>query len=1641
MKQNQVHDLHPQGKRGQALIEYALILALLALALAAILATTGPAVGNVFSNTVFNLVGQDPDDVIELTQAGGPNSFWQTVTWVARNPLEEQPFPTRPRVPTTEPTPGPSPTLRPTRPTDTPSPTPTFTVSPTAVDDGYGLPFIEDVDDDGVLTRWRLDNSLYLGGSSWFGEYFSNPGFSGSPDYAYWNWQVHRNPTGGANYVFHLDFDWGTSGFPISVSGFNWPTPRNQDFSIRYTRKIYLDAPETLRFNAFAADGVRVIVNGSTVIDDMGADTTLREEIVSADVALGAGETTVVVEYAEYDGGRAGVGLEITRAGGRDGQINPDDQTDEGNSASRCNWGRWNTRNASSLEWMFDEDPRSANGAGPNVTCYLELRGYLETGGAANPVMTFWDVWDFTGSSATARVEFAEYIEDPDPVPPVTGGDPVLDRPAVTWIPVDLHTGGTANYRWTRQEIDLNAVFGGSVPPQLTMRFVIENTGGSSGYRRWYLDDIVIDDVTDTPAVVTMGDFFPMDDGDKSAFVTSSRWDLTSDITYGDSGLSWDDSPEYSTDPFIQSPSGISPTTRVHYIELKDLVDLSPTSYDPATMTDIEGDRGDPILSFWHSFNVAPGTILEVEWSRDARNDISDGTGDTWTRLGTAALVDNTAGTANRADWRTMQFTELPLDEIPDWNVTPFRLRFAMYVTQNFSGSGSQAGWHIDNIYIERDNQGSFAPYPFEDGAESPVFTTQQWLFVGWNRTSGSARRSGNAYADSVSGDYQPNTNNSLQMKNSFDLLNDSPNLTGAPGDAGYVANYTATPVQPTLTFWHTRDLNSGATFHVDMYIPTTDTWVSIWNYTWGQSGNPFAADVQTAWERVEIDLNRAYQTATGATLASLTGNANPLDDDIRIAFRLQNLGTSTADGVFVDDIRIADYNENYWHLWDSSETNSGFTGDGESFTIDMEINDWADEFRIGGDWDRTTDDPQTGLRLVEDSPDDEDYSADSVSILELDRIIDLRGVESGDQPVMYFWSRYDIHSSDEIYVHISERDSGQTAQTYDRRVGWTRWENRWPGSRSGSTYTIDNRFARYQRENRGWHRSQVDLRQYAGDQIRIRFVVYSVSDDGGVGDGLFIDNIRFAYRRSQRIYTLPFVDLAQSTSNWVTEGDWGLALDFWKDTGGGPAQLGTNPWQVTFASCERLKSAPFSNQSPWNYGSAGCNNNANRYNTLMDWARGDLVNPNDGTLIPATGVNIIQQTVFDPLVLWYGTSRPGFTSDNRWRDNFGAYITRRVTIEEFSTYTFSTVADDGARVKINGPIGAPAGQQINPDDEWNITNLWGPFPGGPVQSSNAITLPPGEYDIVINWVEGGGSAFLSFTVANNNFSFTDTPNTLNALGGFDVVESIPFSDTSMMLNGVLDLRGSPAPILEYYTHWDFGSNSDSSIRSFGVFEYSTDGGFNWTSNRVGNDLIGPGGTIDLDGSEITGTNNFITNGWRLRRHNLTGGTGFYTMIRYRVIVRSDDTNWRGDGWYVTEIRINDGAGVIPGSGTPDNPEIDRLVLVNATTGEDIQELATTDVINLDTLPTRNLSIRAETFPLVVGSVRFEYRYNGGSLIGRTETGAPYAINGDNGGTPTIYNAWTPTAGTMTLTVTPYSGASATGNVGVAASYTFTVID
>ncbi|MGV3559001.1 NHL domain-containing protein [Larkinella arboricola] len=110
--------------------------------------------------------------------------------------------------------------------------------------------------------------------------------------------------------------------------------------------------------------------------------------------------------------------------------------------------------------------------------------------------------------------------------------------------------------------------------------------------------------------------------------------------------------------------------------------------------------------------------------------------------------------------------------------------------------------------------------------------------------------------------------------------------------------------------------------------------------------------------------------------------------------------------------------------------------------------------------------------------------------------------------------------------------------------------------------------------------------------------------------------------------------------------------------------------------------------------------------------------------------------------------------------------------------------------------------------------------------------------------------------------------------------------------------------------------------------------------------------------------------------------------------------------------------------------------LINADTDQEIKVLTPGEQLNLATLPTRNLNIRANTSPTTVGSVVMQL--SGRQNRTQTETEAPYALFNDTDGD---YKSWTPYTGNYSLTVTPYTGPKGTGTAGQPLTLSFSVID
>ncbi len=108
------------------------------------------------------------------------------------------------------------------------------------------------------------------------------------------------------------------------------------------------------------------------------------------------------------------------------------------------------------------------------------------------------------------------------------------------------------------------------------------------------------------------------------------------------------------------------------------------------------------------------------------------------------------------------------------------------------------------------------------------------------------------------------------------------------------------------------------------------------------------------------------------------------------------------------------------------------------------------------------------------------------------------------------------------------------------------------------------------------------------------------------------------------------------------------------------------------------------------------------------------------------------------------------------------------------------------------------------------------------------------------------------------------------------------------------------------------------------------------------------------------------------------------------------------------------------------------FTLINADSDLPLGALTNGQTVNLATLPTSNLNVRADTVD-AIGSVKFAF--DGNSNF-RTENTVPYALFGDKAGD---YKDGSFSLGSHTLTGTPFSGTKGSGTAGTSLSINFTV--
>ncbi|QPC81514.1 hypothetical protein G4Y79_17715 [Phototrophicus methaneseepsis] len=1417
--------------------------------------------------------------------------FWQTVTVVASLTAEDRSLPTSTRAPIT-PTPltvdTPSPT--PITPTATEIPSETPVPSPTEEDHRHVAPWEDSAE---KPIDWRLDDSFYTGSEDWFGIYYDNRSMTAPAKSALYNNEIDEA------FRNKLNFDWGTGAAIADLSDTN-------NWSVSFRKPIWIQESATNGTGMVTLsidiprveDGIRIWIVGEQFGGEVNVETGsagscsglgvtpggLGEDVSTAgagwniyddayfgfnpatDPAAAAPTECLLVDRWKHGGAPASQ-LSVKRSvpagfymlqvdyydeqgdasiavnvGSTSTQINPDDTTVDtaGNDLGgvpTCGWyNRESNKLPNTLDYMWDEFEDGAN-LPAGSRCYLELRGWVEIPATmTNVKLTFWDIWEMQ-TGVYGWLEIGDYDAYAATNP--------RDRSALSWQRVNLHEGMTYNYNWTHHTVGMDSYVGKKV----ALRFVIENRS-SADINRWYIDNIRI---ASTPRqTFYMSQQWDLNNNaQRNDFITSGHWAMTNENALG-AGMAWHESPGRNTSAFTeyhQRDVTLPPDyndTRIHSIEFNGVVDVN----DPNGLSDLEGDVGDPLLTFWHKYDIGTLTQLEIQYTTDGL------TTDPNTSFGVQAPVwhtvpdtgvlvaGNTTGSANNQ----MEFVEIPLQPIVDAiGSSRFRLRFALIMRWDASEDN---GWWIDEIQLERVGTEKFLPYPFFDNVDT-VETVRNWE-GDWGRVEGGRNPeagAGYSYTDSPYTSYGNNKTYNLITSETFDTFMDSPqNVRSAACELGGACETPdPTPVAPMLEFYWWRDVNPSDHLYVEWRRRSeADTaWRILWAYKaemrTNGTGTDYETRIQLDWERVEVNLKPMMDI-----LKAQDNPADPLDDDIILRFSFRTNGSGTRDGHYVDDIRVRERNTNIWRLWPTGTTPTTVSGtalpagsgivyyDGIEGTGNPASNYW----HIGGSWTAINWDSKGGVTSFHDSPVGQsapppfmdgsnitNYAtkADTYNVLELGTWIDLRGVDAASVPMLSFWSHYAVGTDDRARVEISLLEQNRYdnpasssycqdgyAQCYEKNYGWSEWIGLWDRSSQKRTYT--------------WQYERIDLSAYAkngssdGQIIRIRFVLDALRNSN-TWDGWYIDEVRVQYNQP-RVYVInrdnSIYDSSRNMRNWIAEGKWGLSTTF------GRGQSPTSGM----------------GQLIWSYEYVNLRNTSIR--TKCEPNSGDHIqcathyfDNNPLPITSSSGSHIGQET---------SVNYPDAEFHQDYADLSESYLGARwITttglvgpstsggIIEPGLYFFQTISDDGVRMRYEVASGSctlpstPTTDMPLAGQTWNLINNWNGH--GDTTDTGRAQLESGcTYRFELQWFQGtGGKTIVLSQGTSGNMSFTDTP----AYGPDENqdIAAVPRSNSSLLLNGVLDLTGADDPVVQYYTYHELGGTA--------YVEVSPDGGFTWTQQGL----------------------------------------------------------------------------------------------------------------------------------------------------------------------------------------------------------------
>lgn len=957
---------------GQALVEYALILALLVFALIFILSITGPAVGNVFSNVVANLLDLTVTPDNPMSEA----EFWSLVTAVASYtpdvnavitntpagagdadqdgiPNDEDNCPSLSN-PGQEDTNGDGlgdacdPDIadgdadgdnvpnnvdncktvhNPNQldsdgdgigdlcdPTPFPPPDPpTAGPSPTPIDSVFPYPYTDNDNED----NWETDFDSVLKGP-WNGEWWNlaNCGSGGIFSSVDGSYNDATNPPQATSQESDIKYprashsEWKnlSSKGHASLDG-------SANFCGRFSQKFNLKAGN-YTWDYKADDYVRVHVGTSTVINKWtaGVGNGTAAWTVPAD-----GEYQVTIVFVDLSS-NAELNVALKNNG----------LQDEG----ECDWRQVVSDDLVSSSYagseFWSDSPPGPYSA--SSTCILRLRGVINLESATSPRVEWWDVYDLNLTTDTAW--FA-----------------VREAGTSDWYQQEIHRANVANSDWTRQEVRLDQFDGirqsDGTPvndvnfsgKRVEVAFILE-TDAANQDKGWAIDGFRVFEKTYQMYYLGFGDDV---EGSEVHWISEGTWAKHNGRT--NSG----------TNAWHDSPAGTYQASSNNSLTLNGMLDLTGAGVF------------EPEIYFWHSYNLQATDDIFVEASEDE--------GETWVSLKTSP-----ADTTNYLERGPVSLpaTDFVAASVPlgmtgqDFIGKKIIIRFRIAA----DGASHGDGWWIDDIEFR--NKPTSVPI-IPNWCETFEGTTGDWTLEGsWGLTTTADYEGFQSITDSPSGNYSNNTNSSL-------LLNRPIQLDGI--------------TTPILRFWHRWELGSNDRVMVEINEtegPAQGIWTQIWEQNYGTApaghATGFTGIPAAGWQR-----QRAWQLVT-VYLDPFINAAN-LEKEFNVRFRLLANSSGTDQGWYIDNICFEQFADPVLSL----PIQDSFEGA------------YRDRWFVGSEWlpQGTARGGSNSLQAV--------YPDYSDNILQMRGIIDMTSVTAADKPTLYFWEHYRTSPSAFTFAEIQE--------------------------------------------------------------------------------------------------------------------------------------------------------------------------------------------------------------------------------------------------------------------------------------------------------------------------------------------------------------------------------------------------------------------------------------------------------------------------------------------------------------------------------------------------------------------------------------------------------------------------------------------